>query len=801
MRKAILFLFGIIFSLTLVSCPGLFGNGSTNTNGNIVPKEKTLSDYKGGIRYLDLKKNVSDDIMFVSTVQPRLREDFSSIDNAMKTLDFDSSSTTIEQAANQIVSDCTSEIEKVRAIFDWVTLHVDYDNTYSRSEAEEAFTDRLAICDGYTKLVKAMCDAVGINCSRITGVAVRDASERECVLIPGGGDNYHAWNRIVLRDGRMLLLDATWGATGTVSNDDKELNDKWFDTDPCYFMFSHFIWGGDSDMLVSPSIDANEFVKLPYLDPSLEKFGIDGKELVEFIYSHPNASLPNCVINDGEGNPNVFIMPMSDTLLYGKNYQFVYECSGELLSRIISPSQLDDDYTRIFTNDSSISYKFGSAYTSRESSGEEEHKEAPVYLDPEFIVYDDNAEIDWSLYNTEMDGWRLSRVSSNGTYFYFYEKGEGIDWPSAIFDTGYQIWILVSGKHYSENYNGSEYENTKDFDLDLKTTARKLFTEIDDTIPLDRLGTDYYLSDYNIVYVPLSKKTEIIDSVKNYNWETDTDFADFVNWMKVQHVSQEDIDFYINMARYPGQRGRSISKSKFSEKVIYTRDAGIDSPSVCTQIWDDPECFRVGGMQYFFELKKRETRNLFKNKKIPILLVHIKNTEETISDIVPVDYENEILNIKNELETSGLKNEFEMYTVTISMPYSDFADKYITVGRTAYGSSYARWDDGWDDIVAEVAKIDSALAKKFEDKNTSALIKYFDTRDMNEDCGSWCAYNRIALWALMEDLGYERETHIRLFGSLMETHSPKCFARNCIRDHAVCPLCLYSFGEVYGISD
>ena len=769
--------------------------GSTTETGDLNPKIK--STYTIGYRTLNLGERKSGNgIVFTSTVQPAPRPDYSAIDEYAKNLNI-STTETIENAAKQIVNGApaTTQLQKVRAIYSWIALHVDYDQSYTISEAEEAFKQRKAICGGYAKLVKEMCNAVDIKCDKIEGIAIQSDSEKANVFVPGGGDSYHAWNRVCVDNDQYILLDATWGSTGTVANG-KELNDKWFATDPCYFMFSHYTWGAEADALVTPALPADVFTSLPRLDPDLEKLGIDGKELVEFLYSHLDATIPNInLAGISDKNTNIYRIPLGETLLYDNTYELSYEYGGKMTTNKITPKSPDVGNTEAAGN-ISVYYKYGSAYTPRDSIAPSAHSEEPAqWLEPKFIVYDDNYEIKSGSQFT-INNWNVEVGYSAGPFFYFYDGAATT--PSAIYDVVYQNWILRSGHFYSANYDSDTYRSTKRFDDDPKTILSQLFTKIDPDIPLDRDAEEYYHLEYNVVLVPLSKKDEITSSVKNYNYQQDTEFAAFVSWMQKHNVPQEDIDFYITMAKYSGQRGCNIPKELFEADVRNSRLGGIEAYNIGQEYWNAPDCWRTGGMQFFFEHRKHEERKLFANKTIPVLLVHIKDTNGATPDILAKDYEAELSKIKRELEASGLDNKFEMYTAEISLDYAKYLSERDVNKEQRTNSlpcnSFTRYAGGWDEIIAELEKSNPTLAAKFKDKNKSAIIKYFDTKDMNDKVGSKLATDRMTLWNIMDDLGYKRNDHIDLFGSAMKDYSPYCFARNCLHESTICPLCMYSFG-------
>ena len=110
-----------------------------------------------------------------------------------------------------ICDDSMSDLQKARAIYDWLILNVYYDNNVAYGNLPQAaykynafyiegVLNGAAVCDGLSKAYSAMCAIEGIDCVRITGKK-KDA---------GAQDAGHAWNKIQLM-GQWYLTDATWG--------------------------------------------------------------------------------------------------------------------------------------------------------------------------------------------------------------------------------------------------------------------------------------------------------------------------------------------------------------------------------------------------------------------------------------------------------------------------------------------------------------------------------------------------------------------------------------------------------------
>ncbi|MBL7731869.1 MAG: hypothetical protein JNM88_11880 [Chitinophagaceae bacterium] len=172
-----------------------------------------------------------------------------------------------QQLALHLTRNSHTDYEKVSAIFHWITDNIAYrvnsgyrvpviGNTtrkFSRSlnEADadtsplkplnervaiNVIRNRVATCEGYSRLFAALCDFAGIRSELIVGYA------RNRYARPGGerfGVN-HFWNAVQI-DGKWQLLDATW-ASGYVTGRGGEFVKEY---DPAYFLASPDQFGID----------------------------------------------------------------------------------------------------------------------------------------------------------------------------------------------------------------------------------------------------------------------------------------------------------------------------------------------------------------------------------------------------------------------------------------------------------------------------------------------------------------------------------------------------------------------------
>lgn len=127
----------------------------------------------------------------------------------------------------EICSDSMSDMEKVRAIYNWMVENVYYDHyivkqtsitnsyenwtKYQSWYAEGVFDNNVAVCDAYAKAFVIMANIEGIPCVRIV-------AEKE-----GAG---HAWNKVYI-DEKWYNIDSTFANIGlTVGNKNYEAMDE-----------------------------------------------------------------------------------------------------------------------------------------------------------------------------------------------------------------------------------------------------------------------------------------------------------------------------------------------------------------------------------------------------------------------------------------------------------------------------------------------------------------------------------------------------------------------------------------------
>ena len=187
----------------------------------------------------------------------RYRADFSAIDYRVLSVN----DTNPDSLARKLVASYTNDLQKVRAIFRWITENIAYKtssrykrvSSYRNSHieiedddtgvlkplnvrvAENVLRKREAVCDGYSRLFKTLCDAAGVRSQTIIGFARGENR---------GGIKFrsnHSWNAVYI-DSAWHLLDVTWASGFMSFGGDfvKHFDEKYFLTPPDQFIQDHF---------------------------------------------------------------------------------------------------------------------------------------------------------------------------------------------------------------------------------------------------------------------------------------------------------------------------------------------------------------------------------------------------------------------------------------------------------------------------------------------------------------------------------------------------------------------------------
>lgn len=105
----------------------------------------------------------------------------------------------VKAVLQEVIKPGMNNHQKVKAIHDWVVLHLKYDNSYRKYTAYEGLQTGSAVCQGYSLLTYKLLLGAGIPNRIVEGTGRPE----------GGVTQSHAWNLVQL-DGLWYHLDTTW---------------------------------------------------------------------------------------------------------------------------------------------------------------------------------------------------------------------------------------------------------------------------------------------------------------------------------------------------------------------------------------------------------------------------------------------------------------------------------------------------------------------------------------------------------------------------------------------------------------
>ncbi len=194
--------------------------------------------------------------------------------------------------AQELTLACSTDLQKVRAIFYWITDNISYRTkppTRRRKSApvllddisdtlalkpldervaEAVLEERVAVCDGYARLFKTLCSYSGIKAEVINGYARTEATKRIQRFRPN-----HSWNAVMI-DSVWQLLDVTW-ASGYISWHGNEfvrqLDAQYFLSNPEQFIREHYPDDMRWTLMTDPPL-MPEFRHSPFKQKSFTKY-------------------------------------------------------------------------------------------------------------------------------------------------------------------------------------------------------------------------------------------------------------------------------------------------------------------------------------------------------------------------------------------------------------------------------------------------------------------------------------------------------------------------------------------------
>ncbi|MGI0482120.1 transglutaminase domain-containing protein [Geminocystis sp. CENA526] len=211
---------------------------------------------------------------------------FTDIDNKAKSIQYNGNS--VQELANILSSYATTEQEKARIIYTWITHNISYDvvalrnlfdrNIYPDVKVETVLNTRSTICSGYANLYQQLAQYMGLKSIIVVGYA-----KGSDYALGNDKDVNHAWNAVKI-DGDWYLIDTTWGS-GTVNNNvfNAQFNPYYFATKPEEFIYSHFPENPQWQLLKTP-FSREQFENFANISPTLFEHNIQ-------LISHQNLKI------------------------------------------------------------------------------------------------------------------------------------------------------------------------------------------------------------------------------------------------------------------------------------------------------------------------------------------------------------------------------------------------------------------------------------------------------------------------------------------------------------------------------
>jgi transglutaminase/protease-like cytokinesis protein 3 len=216
--------------------------------------------------------------------------DFSEIDRRVKLIE----ATSPAVLSQQLTANYTTDLQKVRAIFRWITDNIAYrtkettirkkrskiieeepDDTTDLKPLDERVSEtvlanKVAVCEGYARLFKTLCTYAGIRAEVVNGYGKTEPHKLRQRF-----RSNHAWNAVMI-DSVWQLLDVTWASGYITWHGDsfvRQLDEQYFLSPPERFIREHYPddlrWSLMDDPPLMP-----EFRLSPFKQKSFTKYRI-----------------------------------------------------------------------------------------------------------------------------------------------------------------------------------------------------------------------------------------------------------------------------------------------------------------------------------------------------------------------------------------------------------------------------------------------------------------------------------------------------------------------------------------------
>ncbi len=181
----------------------------------------------------------------------------------------------LQNAISNFYVSGSTRYEKLKSMHDTLCSRVTYSESSHAHDAYGALIDGKAVCEGYAKALKELCDREGIPCLLVSGTGVTPA-----------GSDAHMWNYVRMEDGKWYAIDATWN-----DQESKIYTD-------------YFLVGSDS---VASNFDGRTFAQTHIVSGDFSGWGYDIFAVPELSKTafNPNTAVTTFVPGDVDWDGNV----------------------------------------------------------------------------------------------------------------------------------------------------------------------------------------------------------------------------------------------------------------------------------------------------------------------------------------------------------------------------------------------------------------------------------------------------------------------------------------------------------------
>jgi hypothetical protein len=240
--------------------------------------------------------------------------------------------------AKKITTGCTTDYQRIKAIYYWVCDNIDYDTSFEIYRADSCIAYRKGVCQAYCEVFYQLAKVVGVKVELVNGY-----SKDEVGFVSGSG---HTWLFAYTGEKRGIFLDPTWGAG--IMRDHKFVRNtdywKWFNVHPEWLILTHYP-EKEAYQLIDNPITFETFRSMPIAMPLWLEYGLKLHDIY-MMARNDSVSLPK-FYNNGEGDFEIIDIPMCKSLKVGQFYTFRIRKKADRELAIINGDEhcLEKDWT------------------------------------------------------------------------------------------------------------------------------------------------------------------------------------------------------------------------------------------------------------------------------------------------------------------------------------------------------------------------------------------------------------------------------------------------------------------------